>query len=278
MIPLAELIFDVGLHNGEDTAYYLASGYEVVAIEANPAKCDAAAERFADELAAGRLQIVNAAIAEAPGVAEFWVSSRSEWSSLDRANASKLGATAALVNVPTMTFGELLSRYRTPVFVKLDVEGADSLCVRELSGSEPPPAYVSFEWSISFEWSDDQTAANIDVLAEAGYRGFKFLRQNDFREITPRNLGRHDLIRTAIASFPAGSVPLRILRGMYHHPRRIAGQKFARGTSGPLPWQLPGRWWSAEEAKAVFSQTLQERPKVAPLQDWFDIHATRTSV
>lgn len=270
MVRLAELIFDVGLHDGVDTAYYLASGYDVVAVDANPAMCEAAAQRFASQLAAGRLEIVNAAIAEAPGVAEFWVSSRSEWSSLDRANASKRGATAALVTVPKVTFGELLSHHRTPVLVKIDIEGADSLCVRELSASESPPPYVSFEWSRS----DDET--NIGALVGAGYHGFKFLRQNDFREITPHNIGRHDQIRTAIASLPLGPLGFRICRRLYHHRRRIAGQLFAVGSSGPLPWQLPGPWWSAEEVKAVLSQSLQGKAGV--FEDWFDIHATRRSV
>jgi len=31
-----DLVYDVGLHKGEDSAYYLAKGYCVVAFEANP--------------------------------------------------------------------------------------------------------------------------------------------------------------------------------------------------------------------------------------------------
>ena len=31
------LIYDVGMHNGDDTAYYLRRGFRVVAIEPNPA-------------------------------------------------------------------------------------------------------------------------------------------------------------------------------------------------------------------------------------------------
>ena len=30
------LIFDVGLHTGQDTAFYLKKGFRVIAIEANP--------------------------------------------------------------------------------------------------------------------------------------------------------------------------------------------------------------------------------------------------
>jgi len=30
------LVYDVGMHTGQDTAYYLFKGYDVVAIEANP--------------------------------------------------------------------------------------------------------------------------------------------------------------------------------------------------------------------------------------------------
>ena len=30
------LIFDIGMHTGEDTRFYLNIGYDVIAIEANP--------------------------------------------------------------------------------------------------------------------------------------------------------------------------------------------------------------------------------------------------
>jgi FkbM family methyltransferase len=265
---LPELIFDMGLHNGEDTAYYLASGYDVVAVDASPAKCEAAAERFAIEIAAGRLEIVHAAIAEADGVGEFWVSSNSEWSSLDRARATRSGVAAAQVTVSTMTVGDLLSRHRTPVYVKIDIEGADSLCLRELSESASPPTFVSFEWS-------DQTVSDIDLLSRAKYRGFKFLRQNDHREITPRNIGRHELIRAAVKSLPADSFPSRICQRLYYRPRRIAGEVFPLGSSGPLPWRLPGRWLSAEEAKAVWLRTIRAHQKGPAVGEWFDIHAKR---
>ena len=33
MIP--ELIYDVGMHNGDDTAYYLHRGFRVIAVEAS---------------------------------------------------------------------------------------------------------------------------------------------------------------------------------------------------------------------------------------------------
>lgn len=36
-MPHPALVIDVGMHNGDDTAYYLHRGYRVVAIEANPA-------------------------------------------------------------------------------------------------------------------------------------------------------------------------------------------------------------------------------------------------
>src|SRR5690348_14857053 len=40
------LIYDVGLCDGDDTAFYLAKGFRVVAVEANPALVAAAKQRF----------------------------------------------------------------------------------------------------------------------------------------------------------------------------------------------------------------------------------------
>jgi len=36
---MAELVVDVGMHNGNDTAYQLAVSHDVVAVKANPEFC-----------------------------------------------------------------------------------------------------------------------------------------------------------------------------------------------------------------------------------------------
>ena len=43
----ADLIVDVGAHNGDDTAFYLHKGYRVIAIEANPVLAKSITVRFA---------------------------------------------------------------------------------------------------------------------------------------------------------------------------------------------------------------------------------------
>lgn len=56
-----DLIFDIGLHRGQDTRFYLDKGFRVVALDANPGLCAAARQSFAAELALGQLHIVEAA-------------------------------------------------------------------------------------------------------------------------------------------------------------------------------------------------------------------------
>lgn len=48
------IVFDVGMNNGDDSAYYLSKGYRVIAVEANPALVEKARIRFAREIATGR--------------------------------------------------------------------------------------------------------------------------------------------------------------------------------------------------------------------------------
>lgn len=55
-------IFDIGMYDGADTAYYLESGYQVVAVEANPDLVECAARQFSASLASGQLVLINAAI------------------------------------------------------------------------------------------------------------------------------------------------------------------------------------------------------------------------
>jgi len=50
-MPIERLIYDVGMNNGDDSAYYLSLGFRVVAIEANPELVEQAKLRFAREIA-----------------------------------------------------------------------------------------------------------------------------------------------------------------------------------------------------------------------------------
>jgi hypothetical protein len=61
------LVFDLGMNNGDDSAYYLLKGYEVVAAEANPTLVDQARVRFQKEIQAGLIVIEHVGIADQCG-------------------------------------------------------------------------------------------------------------------------------------------------------------------------------------------------------------------
>src|SRR5208337_928274 len=68
-----DLIYDVGMHHGDDTAFYLHQGFRVLAIEADPQLVEAAIRRFRSKLSSGRLTILNVGVAETAGTGTFWI-------------------------------------------------------------------------------------------------------------------------------------------------------------------------------------------------------------
>jgi FkbM family methyltransferase len=266
--PTSGLVFDLGMNNGDDTAYYLSRGFDVLAVEANPALCSIAADRFADDIRAGRLTVVNVGVAE-PGELEFWVSEVSEWSSFDRENAVRPGTAATPIHVATVRFGDLLWGRPVPVYIKIDIEGRDSLCIQELARLGVRPRYVSFE-------GHRDAVADVAALAKLGYRDFKCVRQNDWREITPENMGRQSAMRRVIARTRRvpwiGPWVADRLRDRRYRP---AVRGFRVGSSGPLACELPGRWLSAEEVSDLWRHRLAVDGALSAkgLVEWFDIHA-----
>jgi hypothetical protein len=77
------LIYDVGLHLGEDTEFYLKKGFNVVAVEANPVNAAKTADRLKAYVEAGQLTIVNKAITRDEGPTTFFVSDLSIWGTTD---------------------------------------------------------------------------------------------------------------------------------------------------------------------------------------------------
>jgi len=133
------LIYDVGMNNGDDTAYYLARGHRVVAIEADPTLIEAGAARFGKEIAAGRLTLVNCAVGGENADSRFWICpSNRVWNSFDEAIAKRGGAGHYAIDVRVRRFEDVLKEHGVPLYLKIDIEGHDHHCLRAIDPADRP--------------------------------------------------------------------------------------------------------------------------------------------
>ncbi|WP_187830031.1 FkbM family methyltransferase [Siccirubricoccus phaeus] len=142
-----DLIYDLGMHRGDDTRFYLAKGFRVVALEANPAFCAAARAAFPEDIAAGRLAVEEAALWHSGGERiSFWLNhEKDDWSSALRPWAEKGGHAAEEIEVGTLTLPDLLDRHGVPYYLKCDIEGMDEAFAGQLLRDGRRPAHVSIE-------------------------------------------------------------------------------------------------------------------------------------
>jgi len=214
------LIFDVGAHAGEDSDFYLKLGYRVIAVEANPKLVSQLKLRFANEISNGTYVIVGRAIGNTDTEIAFFVNKKSTvWGTADRTWAvrnSALGADSDEIRVKGIRFAEILHTYGCPYYLKIDIEGADMQCVRELRNTKCRPKYISIE-SNKTSWS--KLKAEFDELRELGYTKFQVLNQGAHRGGHFRSLsGSH----------------------VYHN--------FEEGSSGPFGEHIEGKWLSRRQA------------------------------
>jgi FkbM family methyltransferase len=234
----SRLIFDLGMNNGDDTAFYLSRGFDVVAVEANPSLCESARRRFADALEKRRLMIVNAAIAAEDGEAAFFINlDNDHWSSLHIGWAGRDASRCREIKVPCVTLVRLFSEFGAPHYLKIDVEGADQTVLEQLREIGTRPQYVSVE-DCRFGF------AFMETLVSCGYDRFMLLDQSTVSRMTD----------------PATGLP------------------FPSGSSGPFGADLPGEWLSHAEMVALYSTTVRDRRgnRLAPRTQWWDIHCTHS--
>jgi FkbM family methyltransferase len=232
-----DLIFDIGLHRGLDTEWYLAKGFRVVAVEANPRLADEVSTRLAGAVAAGKLIVENVGIAPSPGTLPFFVNhDNDEWSSFDEKLGTRESSSFEVMPIPCINARTLFERHGLPYFVKIDIEGFDHHVVRALGQLSEKPRYVSVE--------DNGFESFLELFA-IGCRSFKFLDQVEKWNI---------------------KLPNPPLEGVF------AEGKFGAGTSGPFGDEVPGEWLRTDSA-ALYYLTQVRPPGVGLREHWWDIHA-----
>jgi len=280
-----KLIYDVGMHNGDDTAYYLWRGFRVVAIEPNPELVATAANRFRREIEAGYLKILNVGIAAEEGELPFWVcQTDSRLSSFDRHVAS-LGYAVHEIRVPCRKFRSILDDFGVPFYLKVDIQGNDFLCIEALDPGELPKFL-----SVEFALSDMPLVA---LMHERGFSQFKCISQAHFLPLELPPVAEARLIQRAERLSQTRNTLIRVFRKLgggcwiqrqFNRLRTRNGWVFPAGTSGPFGDELPGRWLSYEElcmTAREFLRLRQEDPQTllwAPEglgcnPFWADLHA-----
>jgi FkbM family methyltransferase len=261
-----DLIYDVGFHRGEDSAFYLTKGFKVIAIEAHPTLYSEGRQKFAHQIEAGRLTLLNVAVAENSGPISFFESDNDVWGSIRRGAAERnerLGAGSREITVEGRKFGEILRQFGVPYYMKVDIEGADLLCLKALAEFDDRPQYVSIEAEVDVLSS---IRHEIAVLSNLGYPKFKIVRQGHV---------------------PLQSCPFPAREGQF------AEYEFPYGSSGMFGEEAPGEWISGERAVERYRKIVRVQQLfgdkgwvrrlplgnkiinfLQPDVSWYDTHAT----
>lgn len=222
---MTSLIYDLGMHHGEDTAYYLKRGFRVVGVEADPEHAAFCRDRFAQAIADGQLLVLEGAIAEtnASYISFYKNLENSVWGTIEPqwvARNERRATHHRVIRVPVLSFNDILETYGIPYYLKIDLEGADRVALAALASCNQVPSYISLESEmVSFAQLEQEFA----LLEALGYTAFRAVQQADLPWRTRR---------------------LKLTTGIPH--------AFEYGSSGPLPEEYPALWQDASQIRRTY--------------------------
>ncbi|HUS24318.1 MAG TPA: FkbM family methyltransferase [Candidatus Binatia bacterium] len=268
-----DLIYDVGMHKGEDTDFYLKKGFQVVGFEADPDLAEQCRKRFEAEIRSSRLTLVQGAIVDArsaPTVRFYrnlddsvWGTTSEEWKSRNE----RLGTRSVAIDVPAVDFAAALARYGVPYYLKIDIEGADRLCLQALDRFDQKPDYVSIE---SDKTDFPALLEELRLLETLGYTGFQAVQQSTVRRQKPPRPPREG--RDVEHVFPYGASGLfgRELAGRWEAAPAL--QRRYRRVFAAYRWLGDDSWLNRNP---LGRRALRALCRIAgrDVPGWYDTHA-----
>jgi hypothetical protein len=172
---------------------------------------------------------------------------------MERSNAK--GSEWTKITVPKIPFSWLIAQFGVPYFLKIDIEGADMLCLKALMRSQGRPNFISIERS---PFSSEQLK-ELRLLKALGYARLKIVDQKTVIRQQPPNPAREGVYVNHQFEFDAS--------GLF-------------GEESPRPWLSYGGVISRNAA--LLSQSkgfglMRRIPGVNKLRtslgSWYDFHA-----
>ncbi len=231
--PVPELIFDIGMSEGNDTAFYLAKGFRVVGLEPDVRMFYALQERFAAEIASSQLVLLNLAAGARHGeIVEFFHHNQAQGISGLSNSRSEFASGYESYHVMTIDWTALTEKYGVPHYAKIDIEGHEVAFLNGAAPNSPLPSFISAEC---------YSLAPARALHALGYGLFKLIDQNS----------------------PGGfQLPEHQSEG-----GAISWPEFSHA-SGPFGRDLPGEWVDFEGLEKLWQAAEPQLHRI-----WFDCHA-----
>ena len=237
-VIVRDLIFDVGMSEGDDTDFYLKKGFRVIGVEADPKICEVLERRFETERQNGRLTVINhAAFSESGKTIDFFVDQVAQGHSKVFDGRNPSDRKGQIVSIDTISWDEIVAVAGVPYYCKIDIEGAESAFLTSLQGRERPE-FISVEC---------HGFGPIESLYNVGYRKFKIIHQNNHNGFVPQNPAKEGI--------------------------HLPGYRF-KHSSGYFGEELYGpRWLTFHEAAVAFDAISRLRTFGSLPHIWFDCHA-----
>ncbi|MCF2970775.1 FkbM family methyltransferase [Synechococcus sp. Nb3U1] len=274
-----DLIFDIGMHKGEDTDFYLKKGFRVISFEANPDMIAFCERRFEPFLKNERLIIIGGAIVGSKYVisgqetVKFYKNdSLSVWGTVCKDWVERniyRGTTSTVIEVPIVNLMSVIQKYGMPHYMKIDIEGCDTVCVEVLKEFQVVPDYISLE---SSKTSFLQIKAEIEMLSDLGYLSFQAVEQSSIPR-TQKWIGEcvEHIFEEGSSGLFGDELPHRwkTKEEILAQYRIISLGYKLLGDSGKLnSWNFPGSFLF----RGLTRRALQCMTK-APVPGWYDTHA-----
>ncbi len=258
-----DLVFDVGMHKGEDSELYLKKGFRVVGFEADPDLAAFCRSKFKKEVESGKLIIVEGAVVPDAQLAigtekikfyknlnnSVWGTVCEEWAQRnERSNTQSI-----VVEVVPINFFACLKKFGVPHYMKVDIEGMDLLCIEMLAKFKNRPDYISLE---SEKVVFSKLQAELKLLESLGYHQFRAVQQATI--IPPGSSGPFG------ADLPES---WKDLKGILREYRWIFFLYKIFGDNSVI-----NRFFVSKFAKELVSRLVK-----IPLPGWYDTHARHSS-
>jgi FkbM family methyltransferase len=202
------IVVDIGMHNADDSGYFLKRGTRVSSVEADDALVDNASRHptllLAQKL--GRFKLNHCAMNHhqegsilpiQPEVIFYERPENSEWNSLSDESCKRTYGGCKEVRKKAKTCAQIVLEATQDTnervwYMKVDIEGADVVCLKSLEAlpREKRPIYVSTE--------DQKEGLTVLDMESIGYDGFKLVahKMNDkkggYGGLPPEVLGEGD--------------------------------------------------------------------------------------